>query len=827
MKPTAYIKIITGLVATCLVISCSEVEPGVSKQLAESRASALANVSYDISVSVPDSLYEDVEGVCSVSFELASRMNLPFDFCGPEGSEVEVVANGKHFTAKVLNEHVTIPRKYLHQGTNLVEIPFVSGNRCLNRHKDYLYTLFVPANARTVFPCFDQPDIKAVFSLTLEVPANWRAIGNGKISSINELPSGRKQFTFNKTVPLPTYLFAFVAGVFEQYFGTAFGHDITIYHRHDNEADKKDFDAIVAQSGHSIKWMEDYTGIPYPYEKYDMVVLPGYQFGGMEHAGAIQFNDRTMFPGANPTASQLDSRDNLIAHETAHQWFGDLVTMKWFNDVWTKEIFAGFFAGKIKLDANKEQRMLHDNHRIAYGTDFSEGSHPIQQNLDNLNQAGLLYGNIIYDKAPAVLDKIEDAMGEEALQAALRQYLKKYSYGNAVWDNLIEIMEQNAPDAGMKSFDEAWVKRSSLPIVKTQWKEGYLIVSQQDRLHRGVTWPQKFEVALIYGQSDIRVVKIELQGASTKVAVPDKPQVIIPNSRGMGYAIFEIDEESAQRLLSQGFIIPETDDIRRESVIITLYWNYRLGNISEKQLFDKFAEILVTEKNPLTVSAICSYLSDISLGQPIEKQRDIDRRLLDLSESALSSEARMTLLKALSVSAVDDSVLEKLYAGWENELFKGFSKKDYSRTAMHLSVMMPEKCQQILDIQRSRLTAEDERREFDYVSQGCNPAKSVRDSLFYSLIEPQGRGEEPWALDLLSLLRRKVRQTESIEYIPQGLDALEFIQKTSDIFFPGRWVAALIGSNPAPETSALVREWLAQHPSFSPMLKNKILEVIR
>ncbi len=167
----------------------------------------------------------------------------------------------------------------------------------------------------------------------------------------------------------------------------------------------KQLDKCFAEAAWSIRWLENYTGIAYPFSKYDFVVLPGYQFGGMEHPGAIQFNARTIFLGAQPTEDDELRRFQLISHETAHMWFGDLVTMRWFDDVWTKEVFANFMASKMAADqfphVNHELNFLKDHYPLALSIDRTEGTHPIQQQLDNLKNAGLLYGHIIYHKAPS------------------------------------------------------------------------------------------------------------------------------------------------------------------------------------------------------------------------------------------------------------------------------------------------------------------------------------------------------------------------------------------------------------------------------------------
>ena len=236
---------------------------------------------------------------------------------------------------------------------------------------------------------------------------------------------------------LPTYLFSFTAGVFEEKTEQKDGRDITILYRETDPDKVAQLPVVFDQIALSLKWLEDYTGIPYPFQKYGCVVLPGYQFGGMEHPGCIQFRDATIFLGKNATPDEEFNRLNLIAHETSHMWFGDLVTMKWFDDVWTKEVFANFMADKVAKEqfphVNYDLNFIKTHYIPALATDRTEGTHPIQQELANLNQAGLLYGNIIYHKAPVMMRMLELVMESARLQNGLQRYLVEHSFGNASW----------------------------------------------------------------------------------------------------------------------------------------------------------------------------------------------------------------------------------------------------------------------------------------------------------------------------------------------------------------------------------------------------------
>src|SRR4029078_6802255 len=196
----------------------------------------------------------------------------------------------------------------------------------------------------------------------------------------------------------------------------------------------------------ALAWLEDYTAIPYPFDTFDFVLIPSFQFSGMEHAGAILYNAASLMLDQSATQNQLLGRASVIAHETAHMWFGDLVTMRWFDDVWMKEVFANFMAAKIVNpsfpEINHELRFLYSNYPAAYDVDRPRGRKAIRPHLANLAGAGSLYGAIIYQKAPIVMRQLEGILGEEPFRDGLREYLRAHAFANATWSDLIGLLDR-------------------------------------------------------------------------------------------------------------------------------------------------------------------------------------------------------------------------------------------------------------------------------------------------------------------------------------------------------------------------------------------------
>jgi aminopeptidase N len=444
-------------------------EPGVSKELAQYRKKQISHVAYSLSFSIPESIDSAITGHVSVTFQQARAMYaVILDFQGGAERIHEVISNGQKVDYQYINEHIIIPSNYVKPGENTIEIGFTATDQALNRSSDYMYSLFVPDRASTAFPCFDQPDLKASFALTLELPESWTAVSNGPLTSRSGV-ANRSTFTFAPDKPISTYLFAFAAGIFDTIQTERSNRIMTLFHREtDQEKLSHNIERIFQQHADALSWLESYTGIPYPFAKFDMVLIPGFQYSGMEHPGAIWYRDTRLLLDTQAPISQQLAKASLIAHETAHMWFGNLVTMQWFDDVWLKEVFAGLMADKIVHpqfpDINHDLQFILSHYPRAYAVDRSQGTHPIKQELLNLKQAGTLYGAIIYNKAPIVFQNLERLMGPEQFREAVREYLETYYLGNADWQDLAALFDKHSP-LDVEGWSRQWIYGTGMPEV--------------------------------------------------------------------------------------------------------------------------------------------------------------------------------------------------------------------------------------------------------------------------------------------------------------------------------------------------------------------------
>ena len=761
------------MLALLFAVGCNpaheQPDPGVSHELAIARFAQIQHPRYRLHFDLPAEREAPVEASETIQVLLQGKGDLVLDFREGDEHLKTLSINGDTLSVSIVNEHIVIPEKYTKAGENTLCIDFTAGNQSLNRRDEFLYTLLVPDRARTLFPCFDQPDLKARYTLSLSVPDEWTAVSNTGIASETQEDGGRKTILFAETEPLSTYLFSFVAGKFQRAFSERDGRTISMYYRETDPKKLAQQPAIFSLVFDALDFMEAYTGIPYPFAKYDFIVLPDFQYGGMEHTGATLYNDRRIFLGPQPTTDELLDRAQLISHETAHMWFGDYVTMKWFNDVWTKEVFANWFAAQMVRpaypDVNHQLGDLKSYYAPAYAEDRTVGSNAIQRPLDNLSNAGLIYCNIIYDKAPVVMDMLARKMGPDAFRKGLQTYLRTYAYGNATWDDLIAAF---SPEAGfdIDTWSRTWVKEAGMPTL------------------------------------------------SAEEYAADE----------MAYGWLPIDEEQAERAYAQYVSLGETARLRS---LMNLYENVWRKRIDAARFATWAAEALYGETNPLIFGSLLGYAGDALRFSGTELPILEQTLRVIATEKQRPHELRLQAFRSLFRVAEDPETCDWLLRIWERQqppqgLTLGES--DYTGLAYQLMLRFPEKAAQIRDVQRARISHPDRVATFDFVAQAASPDAEARQAFFLSLLQVENRRPESRVLSALDLLCHPLRGDEAVAYIRPALEILPEIQRTGDIFFPASWCKRILG----PQTSAAAKEeveaFLAAHEEMHPLLQTKILQ---
>ena len=756
---------------------------GVERTLAQHRKAILSDVRYSLAFDIPARLGDGVKGEATLRFLCSDAgEDLVLDFRPADEGLMYAGVNGDVLydrgdgpASLCRNEHIVIPHQFLKEGENVLDFSFIPEDGSLNRNEEYLYTLLVPDRARTIFPCFDQPDLKARFTLQLEIPDGWQAVSNGEVVETAVVPGSRKRLIFKESDLISTYLFEFAAGLWTPYNFNRGDLAMTIWHRETEPARLKQLPDIRDQILFCLDFMEDYTGIPMPFAKYDCVIVPGFQFGGMEHPGAILYSASRMFLNEAPSESAKLSRIDLIAHETAHLWFGDAVTMEWFDDVWTKEVFANYFAALISRplfpDMDYSLKDFNKFNLSAYAEDRTAGATPICQQLDNLNDAGLIYGKIIYNKAPVVMRMMADILGPEEFKAGLREYLHEFMYGNATWDALVQILDRHT-DTDLIQWSHDWTKVAGMP------------------------------------------------------EYPPREGELLPNLEADGYGYFRMSPEGIEYALRN--ISALEKPVWRLSTLANLFENYLHGNVEPRTFLYCLAAVMAEEKDQTVAAMAGSCLSALALWGPLAGSPEVENVLAaTVASEGVPLQTRLSAFRLLRHICRLDAIIEEMYKAWDDKADFGgltLTAGDYTGLAYELAIRLPEKYEYIGARQRERIKSYDKRIEFDYKYRSVHPSKAYRDSLFRSFLVPENRIHEPWTASCLGYLNHPLRQEEALEYIRPALEALPDVQRTGDIFFPKNWISAVLGGHDSPEAASAVRSFLKDNPTFKPLLKNKVLQ---
>lgn len=827
------------LIPACLLlVHCSTVgDPeeyiGVPFELAQTRKAALSQIEYALTVRVPEAREEPVSGSATISFHVADpNADVILDFKAPRENLESVSQGGRPTAFSFERGQIRLPSSALVEGRNRFEFSFRSADSALTRDADYLYTLLVPDRASTLFPCFDQPDLKARYRLVLNLPGNWRALSNAAEAGTVAVGS-RRIVSFAPTEPLSTYQFAFAAGLLEVVEGSADGRSFRFFHREtDGEKVERNRDALFHLHAQALRWLEEYTGVDYPYSKFEFFLVPGFQFGGMEHPGAVFYRDTTLLLESAATQKDEMDRAHLIAHETAHMWFGDLVTMKWFDDVWMKEVFANFMAARMVEPEFPEVR--HDvnfflsHHPTAYEVERSEGTHPIRQTLANLSEAADLYGPIIYQKAPVVMRQLELIVGEENLRRGLQDYLNRFRFTNADWRDLIGILDPFTEE-DLGAWSRRWVEESGRPTVSIERLADGIRIRQEDPAGDGRLWTQSLAVGL-FGASGSTLETLVLRDPQQVISrSPGSEEMVVPGCGGLAYGRFRLDPATL-RLLPER-LHQVADPLARAVVWTALFDGLLEGEVSPDALGDLIIEQVSREEIEQLLAYELELLERLFWriwpdDERLQRVEAIERLLFERIESDGSEGVKLQILRSLSRLALTTEALRRLERVWQGtESIEGLElgENDLTRLAEELALREPERAEEILLAQRSRISDTERKARLDFLRPVFREEPEERRAFVDSLSLSENRKKEPWVLDALRLLHHPLRNDGSTDLLSASLDLLPEVHRTGSIFFSKRWLDSVLWGYRTRAAAEIVEQFLAQ-PDLVPRLRLKGLQ---
>ncbi|MDH3429954.1 MAG: aminopeptidase N, partial [Gammaproteobacteria bacterium] len=582
--------------------------PGLTEQYAAFRATQVANVRYQLAVELDPSL-DYFSGENRISFDLRdTSSDLTVDFAGGEVFGASV--NGVDIDADYNDTFITVAAATLREGPNEVVVRFSHGwsdnGSGLYRYDDpgdglnYLYTDFEPYDANAAFPLFDQPDIKGRFTLSVTAPVDWHVISTHRETSIEQATDATRTWQFPETPPIPTYVMSLHAGAYSVWEDREFRIPLRLFARQSMAGlVGPDTGMWFEYTRAGFDFFEDYYGVDYPYEKYDQLIVPDFNSGAMENAGAVTFTERSFIQRDGWSYKEQKNLIEVIMHEMAHMWFGNLVTMKWWNGLWLNETFAefmGYHAAAAKLDIDDAwQGFFLDRKFIAYWTDQRSTTHPVETPVADTDSVGANFDMISYAKGAAVLRQIEFRLGQDVFRRGITTYLKRHAEGNArIQDFVAALAEESGAD--LEDWAHEWLYVAGANTIEAQFSCADDRVTEFVLLQRAPTdYPvlrtQKVQLGLFRDVDGTvvtsAVIPVVYSGASTAVAeaVGEAcPDLVYPNHGDFGYMLVQLDPRTRRNLAAM--IGRIDDDFQRVMFWQTLWDNVRFAQIPVTDYLD-------------------------------------------------------------------------------------------------------------------------------------------------------------------------------------------------------------------------------------------------
>ncbi len=440
------------------------------------------------------------------------------------------------------------PGKYTLQITFEGKVNTSSDGMYLSRFEDsnYIFTQFEDMHARKAFPSFDEPIFKIPYQMTISAPAHQVVVSNTPVET-ETVSDGVKTVTFEKTKPMPTYLIAYTVGPFDSTEMEGLSVPGRIYVPK-GYVDKTKF--VIKHTPEILASLEDFFGIKYPYKKLDFVAVPNFTHGAMENVGLITYRDSLLLLADNPSVTERSAPLNVIAHELAHQWFGNLVTMAWWDDLWLNEAFASWAAShtmkELYPELNYADRLVQEG---AFGADASPTVKPVKKVVKR--QPDVMDGlGLNYSKGESILQMIESLIGTENFRKGVRNYMKTHSWGNTVADDLWRALD-GVSDFNLSAMMKAYLEQPGYPVIHitdggkvTQSRFHYAGASVEEQ-----TWaiPLKLTYQV---NNEIKCEFVFIDKTTTVLPQLAEADWVYPNDNATGYFRWSVPQKQLDNLLA-------------------------------------------------------------------------------------------------------------------------------------------------------------------------------------------------------------------------------------------------------------------------------------
>ena len=510
--------------------------------------------------------------------EFRSRTTVEFEALPGADSYIDLAAdrvhravlNGHDIDTSGYDESTGIPLAGLaHHNVLVVEADcrYSNTGEGLHRFVDpvdehvYLYSQFETADAKRMFACFDQPDLKATFDITVTAPGHWEVISNGAPVAVQQR-GDHKVHTFATTPRMSTYLVALVAGPYARWddvYSDEYGEIPLGLFCRASLAPYMDHERLFTETKQGFGFYHCNFGVPYAFGKYDQLFVPEFNAGAMENAGAVTFLEDYVFR-SKVTRYSYERRAETVLHEMAHMWFGDLVTMRWWDDLWLYESFATFASVLCQADATEYSEAWTTFANVekswAYRQDQLPSTHPVAADIPDLHAVEVNFDGITYAKGASVLKQLVAYVGLEQFLAGLRDYFTAHAFGNATFDDLLGALER-ASGRDLSDWGRQWLKTTGLNSLRAEFDvddEGrftrFAVRQGGARPGAGETRVHRLAIGIYDGSERlVRVHREEIDVAGEVTEVPallgvPRGKLVLVNDDDLTYCSMRLDPES-------------------------------------------------------------------------------------------------------------------------------------------------------------------------------------------------------------------------------------------------------------------------------------------
>lgn len=610
----------------------------LSQADAQARKDRIGKVDYTLDIDLVNQA-DAFGGIAEIRFDLRlAGAPLTVDFTG--GTVESVNVNGNEVSPDYNGYFITLPESALLTGANTVTIsyrhPYSQDGAGLHRFTDpedgntYLYTYLWPYYANRLFPSFDQPNLKASYELSVLAPPGWHVVSTAREDSFSgEGPNQR--WHFPRTQPFSTYVFSLHAGPYAVWEDQAGDIPIRLLARQ-SLAPYVAVEEWLATTQAGLAHYQRYFDIPYPFGKYDQLIVPDFLIGAMENVAAVTFAESYVDRGAT---SRFNSqrRAQTILHEMAHMWFGDLVTKDWWNGLWLNESFATLMSAIAVAQATEFTDLWHDfyltENLAAIRADNSAWAHPIEMPVASTNDFFDVFDDITYDKGASVLNQLSHYIGEENFRLGVSAYLKQHAWGNTQLDDFIGALSaQSGIDLG--GWADDWLNHAGVNTLSARFACVGGVISRFAILQSApeefpTLRSQRVQLGLFGAGADggidtLAVIPVVVSDAETPVPEAvgrECPTLVLPNYQGWGYTEIDLDELSMRSLIEDD-AMERIDDPQLRSMFWTgLMTASEEGSLDNALLLQRMIDSLAVEANDRVMRQL--------LGELVNKLNQLER----------------------------------------------------------------------------------------------------------------------------------------------------------------------------------------------------------